>query len=61
MIRTLAIVAGNLILIASLVVLKGGEMKLAAMAGIAVVVGSMLGFTVIQVMEEYGPPLSDKH
>ena len=61
MIRTLAIVAGNLILIASLVLLQGGQIELAAMAGIAVVVGSMLGFTVIQVMEEYGPSLSEKH
>jgi len=61
MIRTLAIVAGNLILIASLVLLQGGQIELAAMAGVAVVVGSMLGFTVIKVMEEYGPSLSDKH
>jgi len=53
MIRILAVAGGNALLLGLLVLTKGGDIKLGAMAAVAVVVGSLLGVTVVRVAAEY--------
>jgi len=53
MIRIVALAGGNAALLGLLVLTKGGDIKLGAMAALAVVVGSLLGLAVVRVAEEY--------